>query len=175
MLKRKDGYKPGLQTPEAMNLFGSTKKITDKTKNRENESRLELVEAMLVCNLLDNQYQQKSAVLCNFTLNKSYVYLLNVEPSNLLFLKAFNTEFNKIIITFMDQNDGPIEIEDTVNLILLINNIEMKHSFSLAMQRYSIEPRKRYVKGYRIFSFARKAKKQLLDTGLDVLKTASKK
>ena len=42
------------------------------------------------------------------------------------------------------------------------------------MRRYSIEPRTRkYVKGYGFLSFARKYKKQLLDTGLDCLKTAS--
>ena len=44
------------------------------------------------------------------------------------------------------------------------------------MRQYSIEPRPRkYIKGYRFLSFARKYKKQLLDTGLDFLKTASKK
>ena len=45
------------------------------------------------------------------------------------------------------------------------------------MWQFSIEPRTRkYVKGYRFLSFARKCKnKQLLDTGLDVLRTASKK
>ena len=44
------------------------------------------------------------------------------------------------------------------------------------MRRYSIEPRTRkYVKGYGFLSFARKYKKQLLDTGLDAVKTASKK
>ena len=46
------------------------------------------------------------------------------------------------------------------------------------MTRYSIEPKTReYVKGYGFLSFARKFsnkyKKQLLDTGLDTLKTAS--
>ena len=36
------------------------------------------------------------------------------------------------------------------------------------MRRYSIEPRTRkYLKGYGFLSFARKYKKQLLDTGLD--------
>ena len=29
--------------------------------------------------------------------NKSYGYLLNVEPNNLMFLKTYNTEFDKII------------------------------------------------------------------------------
>ena len=44
------------------------------------------------------------------------------------------------------------------------------------MRRYSTERRTRkYVKGYGFVSFARKYKKQLLDTGLDNLKTASKK
>ena len=48
------------------------------------------------------------------------------------------------------------------------------------MTRYSIDPRtKKYVKRYRFLSFARnlfnKCRKQLLDTGLNFLKTASKK
>ena len=43
------------------------------------------------------------------------------------------------------------------------------------MTEYSIEPRRRiFVKGYGLLSFARKYKKQLLGTGLDSLKTASK-
>ena len=61
-----------------------------------------------------------------------------------------------------------------------------RHS-SLALQRYSIEPRTRklmddidlYVKGYRFLLFARnlpnKYRKQLLNKELDTLKTASKK
>ena len=44
------------------------------------------------------------------------------------------------------------------------------------MRQYSIEPRTRkYVTGYGFSSFARKYKKQLLDTGLNSFKTASKK
>ena len=44
------------------------------------------------------------------------------------------------------------------------------------MQQYSTEPRIREcVKGYGFSSFARKYKKPLSNTGLDVLKTASKK
>ena len=46
----------------------------------------------------------------------------------------------------------------------------------LAMRRYSIKPRTRkYVKGYGFLSFTRKYKKQLLNTGLDFLKSTSKK
>ena len=44
------------------------------------------------------------------------------------------------------------------------------------MKQHSIEPRARkYVKRYGFLSFSRKHRKQLLDTGLDGLKTASKK
>ena len=122
VFKIKDGYKLELQTPETMKLFGSTKKLIDKTKNGEKVPSLEVVEVVLVqCNLVDNQYQQKSEVLYTFTPNKSYAYLLNVEPSNLVFLKTYNTEFDEIIITFTDQNGKPLEIEDKVNLTLLIN------------------------------------------------------
>ena len=51
----------------------------------------------------------------------TYAYLLNVEPSNLVFLKTYNTEFDEIIITFTSQNGRPLEIEEKVNLTLLIN------------------------------------------------------
>ena len=122
VFKIKEGYKVELQTPETMKLFGSTKKVTDKTKNGEKVTSLEVVEVVLVqCNLVDNQYQQKSEVLYTFTPNKSYADLLNVEPSNLVFLKTYNTEFDEITITFTDQNGRPLETEYKINLTLLIN------------------------------------------------------
>ena len=81
-----------------------------------------MVKVVLVqCNLVDNQYQQKSEVLYTFTPNKSYAYLVNVEPSNLVFLKPYNTDFVDNIVTFVDQNGGLFEIEEKVNLTLLIN------------------------------------------------------
>ena len=121
VFKTKDGYRLELQTPETMKLFCSTKKSIGKTKIGEDVSSFQVVEIVLVqCNLVDNQYQQKSEVLYTFTPNKSYAYLLNVEPSNLVFLKTYNTEFDEIIITFTDQNDRPLEIEHKVNLTLLI-------------------------------------------------------
>ena len=60
-----------------MKLFGSTKKLIDKTKNGENIPSLEVAEVVLVQrNIEDNQYQQKSEILYTFTPNKSYSYLL---------------------------------------------------------------------------------------------------
>ena len=47
--------------------------------------------------------------------------MLYVEPSNLAFLKTYNTEFDEIVITFMDQNGRQLEIEDKVDLTLLIS------------------------------------------------------
>ena len=121
MFKIKDGYRLELQTPETMNFFGNTKKLMDKLKNWENVPFLEVAEVVLVqSNLVDNQYQQKSKVLYTFTPNRPYAYLLNVEPSNLVLLKTYNTDFNEIIITFTYQNGRPLELEDKVNLTLLV-------------------------------------------------------
>ena len=59
-----------------------------------------MVEVVSVqCKLIDNQYQQKSEALYIFIPNKCYAYLLNVEPSNLVFLKTYNTEFDEFILT----------------------------------------------------------------------------
>ena len=60
-------------------------------------------------------------MLHTFMSNKSMPYFLNAEPSNLVFLKTYNTDFGEIIITFTDENGRPLEIEDKVNLTLLIN------------------------------------------------------
>ena len=45
--------------------------------------------------------------------------MLNVEPSNLVLLKTYNTEFGEIVITFTNQTSIPLE--DKVNFTLLIN------------------------------------------------------
>ena len=122
VFKIKDGYKLALQTSETMKLFGSTKKLIYKTKNGKNLLSFEVVELVLVqCNLIENQYQQKSEVLYTFTPNKSYTYLLNIELINLVLLKTYNVEFDEIIITFTDQNGNLLGIEDKVNLTLLVN------------------------------------------------------
>ena len=92
--------------------------------------------------------------------------MLNVERSNLAFLKIYNTEFDEIIITFTDQNSRLLEMED---MTLFINKYNW-HALQALMQQYSIEPKTRkYVKGYRCLSFVRKCKRQLLYTGLDPL------
>ena len=41
-----------------------------------------------------------------------------------MFFKTYNTESDEIVITFTDQNDRPLEIEDKVNLTLFINKLK---------------------------------------------------
>ena len=56
LFKIKNGYKLELHTPETMKLFGSTKKLIDETKNKENVPSLEVVGVFLVQRLVDNQH-----------------------------------------------------------------------------------------------------------------------
>ena len=59
MLEIEDVYRVELQKPESMKLFGSTKKLIDKTKNGENVPSPEVVQAVLVqWNLVDEQHQK---------------------------------------------------------------------------------------------------------------------
>ena len=69
---------------------------------------------------------QKIEVLYTFTPNKAYVYLLSSEPSNLAFLRRYNTYFDIIIITSTDKNDRLLELEEKVNLTLH-NNKQKGH------------------------------------------------
>ena len=104
-----------------MKLLGSTKNKITKDKNGENVPHLEITEVVLVhCNMVNNDYQQDSRVLYTFVLNKSFGILLNISPSNHIFLKTFNSEYDEIIVWFTDQNSKPLEIEDRVNLTMVI-------------------------------------------------------
>ena len=60
-------------------------------------------------------------MLYTFTPNKFYASLLNVEPSNLMFLKTYNPEFDEIIMALTNKNGRPLEIEGKVSLTLFIN------------------------------------------------------
>ena len=58
VFKIKDGKKLELQTPETMTLFGSTKKLIDKTKSKIHVPSPEIAEVVLIqCNSEDNQVQ----------------------------------------------------------------------------------------------------------------------
>ena len=119
--KNKNGYYLDLLTPEAMKLLGSTENIITKDKNGENVPRLEVVELVLVhCNLVNNDYQQDSRILYAFVPNKSFRSLLQISPTNGVFLKTFNCEFQEIKFWFTYQTSAPLELEDKINVTLII-------------------------------------------------------
>ena len=121
VFKIKSGYKLELLSKETMKLLGSTSNSIDKDKNSELVPKLESVDLVLVhCNLVNNSYQQASKVLFTFVPYKNYGQLITVSPHSLITLKAVNTEFSFIEIWFTDQDNRPLEIEDSVNISLII-------------------------------------------------------
>ena len=75
--KIKRGFYLELLTPETMKLLGSTESKITKHKNGENVPHLEIVELVLIhCNLVNNNYQQSSRILCTFVPNKPFGSLL---------------------------------------------------------------------------------------------------
>ena len=95
-------------------------KIT-KDKNGENVPHLEITEVVLVhCNIVNNDYQQDTRVLYTFVLNKLFGSLLEISPTNHIFLKTFNSECDGIKVWFTDQNSQPLEVEDRINLTMVI-------------------------------------------------------
>ena len=97
-----------------MKLLGSTESKITKDKNGETVPHLEIVELILFhCNLVNNDYQQDSRRLYTFVPNKPFGSLLEISPSTHIFLKTFNSEFQKIEVFFADQNSKKLEVEET--------------------------------------------------------------
>ena len=104
-----------------MKLLGSTKNKITKDKNGEDVPHLEITEVVLVhCNIVSNDYQQDSRVLYMFVPNKPFGSLLEIFPTNHIFVKTFNSEYDEIKVWFTDQNSKPLEIEDKINLTMII-------------------------------------------------------
>ena len=121
IFKIKIGCSLEILTPETMKLLGSTKNKITKDKNGENVPHLEITEVVLVhCNIVNNDYQQDSRVLYTFVPNKPFGSLLEISPTNQIFLKTFNSEYDKNKEWFTDQNSQPLEIEDRINLTMVI-------------------------------------------------------
>ena len=104
-----------------MILFGSTKNEITKDKNGENVPHLEITKVVLVhCDIVNNDYQQNSMVLYTFVLNKSLGSLLEISPTNHIFLKTFSSKYDEIKLWFTDRNSKPLETEDRINLTKVI-------------------------------------------------------
>ena len=83
--------------------------------------KLESVEVVLVhCNLVNSSYQQASKVLFTFVPNKQFGQLITISPHLLTMLKTTNSEFPFIQVWFTDQNNRPLENEDSINITLII-------------------------------------------------------
>ena len=104
-----------------MKLLGSTKNKINKDKNRKNVPHLEITEVELVyCDIVNNDYQQDSRVLYMFVPNKPFGSLLEISPTNHIFLKTFHSEYDEIKVWFTGENSQPLEIEDRINLTMVI-------------------------------------------------------
>ena len=78
-----------------MKLLESTKSEITKSGNGKNVSNLEYTEVVLVyCNIVNNNYQQKSWVLCMFVSNKSFGWLLDIFQKIYIFLEKFIQNFH---------------------------------------------------------------------------------
>ena len=95
----KNGYYLELLTPETMKLLRRDESKITKDKTSENVTHLEIVELGLVhCNLVNNDYRQDSRIMFPFVPNKAVGNLLEISPTNHVFLKTFNSEFQEIKI-----------------------------------------------------------------------------
>ena len=119
--KIKKIYSLELLTSETMKLLGSTENKITKDKNGENVRHLEITEVVLVhCDIFNNDYQQDWGVLYTFVPNKPFGSLLQISPTNHIFLKTLSPEYNEIKVWFTDQNSQPLEAEDRINLTMVI-------------------------------------------------------
>ena len=94
-------YSLELLTSETMKLLGSTENKITKDKIGENVPHLEITQVVLVhCDIANNDSQQDSRVLYTFVPNKPFGSLLEISPTNQIFLKTFNSEYDEIEVWF---------------------------------------------------------------------------
>ena len=55
-----------------------------------------------------------------FLSNKLFGSLLEISPTNNIFLKTFNSEYDEIKVWFTDQNSKPLKMDDRINLTIVI-------------------------------------------------------
>ena len=111
----------------------------NKNKTGEDVSHLEITEVVLVhCNIINNDYQRDSRVMYKFVPNKSFGQLLNISPTNFIFLKTFHSEFPYIEVWFTNQNSEALEVEDKINITLvIIETVEYKNGLLFSSTKRS--------------------------------------
>ena len=82
----------------------------------------EIAELVSVhCNIVDDDYQHDSRILCTFIPNTSFGQLLDIFPKSFIFWRTFNSELFYTEVWITDQNSKPLEIGDKMNITLVIN------------------------------------------------------
>ena len=59
-------------------------------------------------------------MLHTFVPSKLFGSFLEISPTNHIFLRTFNSEFQEIKAWFTDQTSKPLEVEDKIDLTLII-------------------------------------------------------
>ena len=59
--------------------------------------------------IVNNDYQQDSRVLYTFVPNKPFGSLLEISPTNHIFLNTFNSEYDEIKVWFTDENSKTLD------------------------------------------------------------------
>ena len=96
-------------------------KNVDKDKDGEDVPKLEPVEVVLVNrNLVNSSHQKASKVLFTFVPNKQFGQLITISPYLLTLIKTASAEFSFIELWFTDQNNRPLEIDNSVFITLII-------------------------------------------------------
>ena len=104
-----------------MKWLGSTKNKITEDKTGENVPHLEITEVVLVhFHFVNNDYPQDSRVLYKFFPHKSFTSLIELSPTNHIFLKTFNSEYNETEVCFTDQSSKPLEIEGRIDLTMVV-------------------------------------------------------
>ena len=94
-----------------MELIESNESKITQDKNSGNVTHLGPVELALVhYNLVNNDYQQDSRRLYRFVPNKPFGSLLEISPTNNIFFKTFNSEFQEIKVWFTSKTSKPLEV-----------------------------------------------------------------
>ena len=119
--KIKTGCKLELLTEETQKLLESSKKKANKNKDGKLVPKIENVDVVLIhCNVANNTDPQKSRVLYSFVPDIQFGQLINVKPESLIYLKTTSAEFSFIEVWFTNQNNEPLEIEDSVSITLIV-------------------------------------------------------
>ena len=120
-----------LLSSETVQLLGSAKKDVDQDKDGEDVPKLETVEVVFVhCSLVNNSYQKASKVLSTFVPNKKFGQLITILSDSLAMLKTTSAEFQSVELWFTDQNNRPLEVEDSINITQILGKDYKNEIFS---------------------------------------------